>query len=100
MPPDHVEPDADYLLGDDHSVSQERALDAAEGLAVEYGLGEESLVAPRASLGDPAVVVAGVLAPLVAGGAVLLDESATGSLGVGPAEAVPDARRVDPATVF
>jgi hypothetical protein len=57
-------------------------------------------VAPRASLGDPAVVVAGVLAPLVAGGAVLLDESATGSLGVGPAEAVPETRRVDPATVL
>jgi len=100
MPPDRVEPGADYLVGDERTVSQGQALDAAEQIAVEYGLGEESLVAPRASLRDPAVVVAGLLAPLLAGGAVLLDESTTGSLGVGPAEAVPEERRVDPGTVF
>ena len=100
MPPDQVDPGADFLAGDDRSVSQERALDAADHVAVEHGLDEESLLAPRASLGDPGVVVAAVLAPLVAGGAVLLDESTTGSLGVGPAEAVPEERRVDPGTVL
>jgi len=100
MPPDSVVSDADFLRGDERTVSQGAAFDAAERTAVEYGLGEESLVAPRASLADPTVVVAGVVAPLVTGGAVLLNESTTGTLGVGPAGTVPETDRVDPATVF
>ncbi|MEF8852180.1 MAG: hypothetical protein V5A44_07255 [Haloarculaceae archaeon] len=100
MPPDSPDPEADFLLAADRRVTQREALEAVERVVAEYGLGEEDLVAPRAPLADPGVVVAGVLAPLAAGGAVLLDESATGTMGVGSEDAVPEGRRVDPATVW
>ena len=100
MPPDSVDPDADFLRAADRHVTQRRALEAAGRVAAEQGLDEEALVAPRASLADPGVVVAGVLAPLAAGGAVLLDESTTGTAAVGSADAVPENRCIDPGTVL
>ena len=71
------------------------SLAAAERVARETPIESGDLVAPRAPLSDPAAVVAGVLAPLSAGGAVLLDESSTGDVGVGTD--VPEPRAVDPA---
>jgi len=101
-PPNEVRPD-DALLasgGDGRRVTHRQAVDAAERVADDGGLDGEHLVAPRASLADPAVVVAGVLAPLSVGAAILLDGSATGDVGVGSADQVPESQRIDPEDVF
>ena len=93
-PPDEVDPEGALLAGE-RAVTQREALAAAERVARETPIESGDLVAPRAPLSDPAAVIAGVLAPLSAGGAVLLDESSTGDVGVGTD--VPEPRAVDPA---
>jgi len=55
-------------------------------------------VAVRASLADPGAVVAGLVAPLVAGVTVLLpgDTDATGTHAVASGATVPEPERIDP----
>lgn len=96
-PPGRVSPDAHALAVGGEGFSHERLLDAAGRVADEAALDEATVVAPRAPLADPGTVVAGVLAPLSVGGAVLVPESGTGDVGVG--RDVPEPRRIDPATV-
>jgi hypothetical protein len=101
-PPNEVLPD-DVLLdahGGATRVAHRQAVEKAEDVADEVGLADDDLVAPRASLADPAVVVAGVLAPLSVGAGILLDGSATGDVGVGDEDAAPESRRIDPADVL
>jgi hypothetical protein len=99
-PPNEVAPDDALLAVDADRVTHRRAVEAAERVAEEVGLNEADLVAPRASLTDPAVVVAGVLAPLSVGGSILLEESVTGDVGVGSEGDVKEPQRIDPSDVF
>jgi len=101
-PPDEVSPDDNLLVAGagETRVTHRQALDAAERVADNAGLDSEDLVAPRGVLSDPGVVVAGVLAPLSVGAAILLDESVTGDVGVGGEHEVPESRRIDPDDVL
>jgi hypothetical protein len=97
-PPESVAADADALVADGERFSHDRLLAATRRVASDAGLGGGDAVAPRESLSDPGVVVAGVLAPLSVGATVRLDAAATGDVGVGGD--VPESRGIDPAGVF
>jgi len=100
-PPDAVAADAVALAADGAQFTHERLLDAAETVVGEYGLDAESEVALRAPLASPGAVVAGVLAPIRAGGAILLDRSESGTVAVaGDGNDAPEATVVDPETVL
>lgn len=73
-------------------------LDAAERIADEYDIDEETEVAVRAPIGNPGTITAGIVAPLMKGGSVLLETDDLGDIGVG--EKVNDPVGIDPADVF
>ncbi|WP_137283563.1 AMP-binding protein [Halorussus salinisoli] len=74
-------------------------LAAAREAADEWGLEPGDEVAVRASLADPGTVVAGVVAPLLAGAAVLLpDDDSTGDFAVATGDA-PERRVLRPTDV-
>ncbi|MFB6160490.1 MAG: acetyl-CoA synthetase [Haloferacaceae archaeon] len=81
--PATVEPgDAAILAGSRYA--HRDLLGAARGVVDSLSLAAGDRVAVRASLADPRAVVAGVLAPLLAGGTVVLpDEEARGTVAVG-----------------
>lgn len=90
QPPDRVAPDDPLLRAGDRTVTHGEALAAARGVVGAHGLGEGSTVAVRAPLAGPGTVVAGLVAPVLAGGVVLLpgdDADATGDLAVATGEA-------------
>nr|WP_282594728.1 AMP-binding protein [Halomarina salina] len=100
-PPDRVSPD-DVLLHDldGESYTHAAVLDAARRVVEEWGLEPGDRVAVRAPLARPGAVVAGLVAPVLAGGAILLpDGDAVGDLAVGGGEA-PESGVLDPATVL
>jgi hypothetical protein len=83
-PPDPVAPDDVALRAGDEYTHRD-LLVAAEGVVGEWGLEPGESVAVRAPLTHPGTVAAGVVAPLLAGGVVLLpDESTEGDYAVGP----------------
>jgi len=96
-PPDVVAPDQRALVTADGSHSHAELLDAAESVVTEYDLDADASVAVRAPLARPGTVAAGVLAPLLAGGEILLDRETTGSVAVGDG---PEERTIDPNTVL
>jgi hypothetical protein len=75
------------------------AVDAATDVAAEYDA--DDVVALRAPLADTGVVVAGVVAPLLAGASILLPEAGEpGTVAVaGPESEVPEERAVAPESV-
>ena len=76
--------------------SQEAALQAARDVATD--LSSDDVVAVRGSLEEPSTLVAGVLAPLVAGATILLpDDDQTGTMAVGTADP-PENRVLDAPT--
>jgi len=82
--------------GDDREFSHADLLSAARAVADDWGLEPGDEVAVRAPLADPGTVVAGVVAPLVAGAAILLpDGEAVGDYAVvGEASDPPEPRTV------
>ncbi|AZH25826.1 AMP-binding protein [Haloplanus aerogenes] len=72
MPPGDHAADETVLVGRDWSFTHGEVLTAAEAVVDAAGLDSASTVALRAPLTDPRAVVAGVIAPLVAGGAVVV----------------------------
>ena len=78
FPPLEIDPDTSLLTDGERFLTHGEALEAATEIGAEWGLDEESRVAiesPLAStLADPRVAVAGVLAPLVVGGTIVLVE--------------------------
>lgn len=90
----------DPLLSTAEGTHTHRAvLGAARRVVGEFGLGPGEEVAVRASLALPGTVVAGVVAPLLAGATVLLARDGTaGSLGVAVGDA-PEPRTVDPRSI-
>jgi acyl-coenzyme A synthetase/AMP-(fatty) acid ligase len=101
--PAQVAPDDAALVahgdGDETTYSHGALLSAAGAVVDDLGLTEADAVAVRGSLTHPGVVVAGVVAPLLAGGSVILgpDEPADAAVGDGPE---PAARTVDPDDVL
>ena len=73
FPPVERDPETSALATADATYSHRELIEAAERVVDEYDLTADDSVAVRASLTRPGTVVAGVLAPLVAGGAVALD---------------------------
>jgi len=100
-PPDVVEPSASLLATDGGTVTHGAAIEAANRVVAEHGLDDTDEVALRASLAHPGTVVAGLLAPISAGGTVLLDLEATGTVAVGdPEQGVEESVVMDPEAVF
>lgn len=72
FPPATYEPDAPVLAADGATYDHATLLDAARGAADALDLTADDRVDLRAPLSDPRAVAAGVLAPLLVGGAVRL----------------------------
>lgn len=88
-----VDPDQTALVAGGGRYSHAAVLDAARSVAELAGLAPGDRVAVRASLSDPRVVAAGVVAPLYAGATVVFpDDEARGAYVVGEG---PEGRRVD-----
>ncbi|WP_254543393.1 AMP-binding protein [Halomarina pelagica] len=99
-PPDAVSPDAALLCGSGGEYSHREVLAAARRVADRLGLASDDRVAVRAPLADPGTVVAGLVAPLFVGAAVLFpDEATTGTAAVAEGKA-PEGNAVAPADVF
>ena len=91
IPPEDRDPKATAIVTDDTSYSHEHLLSTAFDTVERLSLGPGEMVAVRAPLADPRTVAAGVLAPLLAGGAVQLGADGSDA----DAEIVAD---VEPAT--
>lgn len=106
FPPTTVEPETTLLVAGEREVSHGGALAVAAKVAERYRLDADSRVVLRESLADPGAVVAGLLAPLVVGGAAVLaspgepepDAPERGDVAVTSGEA-PEGARIGPADV-
>lgn len=104
FPPVTFDPETVVLEGSDGRRESHRAVvDAARGVAEAVGIEEGVRVAVRGPLSDPRVVTAGVIAPLLVGGTIVLtgdDSSADGDprgdVAVGAGTGVPEPTTVDP----
>jgi len=71
-PPETVDPGAAVLASGDRAFDHRTLLDAAELFVDQQALTADDSVAVAASLSEPGIVVAGILAPLVVGGTILV----------------------------
>ena len=101
FPPLDIDPGTAILTDGDRTVTHEAVLEAAAAVVEEYGLETDDRVVVRAPLSDIRAVVAGVIAPMLADGVVVLSgdnegESADerGAYAVS-SESVPEPRRID-----
>lgn len=80
FPPLDVAPDTDLLTDGDRTYTHEGVLKAASHVIEQHGIDRGDRIVVRAPLSDPRTVTVGVIAPLVAGGTIVLigDESAAG----------------------
>ena len=100
-PPDRVAPD-DVLLSttDGREYTHAAVLSAARRVVDEWGLAAADSVAVRAPLSRPGTVAAGLVAPILAGGSILLPGGgAVGDVAVSDGN-VSESRVVDPASVL
>ncbi|SDZ77796.1 hypothetical protein SAMN04488065_0238 [Haloplanus vescus] len=74
-PPGERSADEAVLADDGASLTHRDVLTAANRVVERAGIDAETAVALRASLADPRAVVAGVVAPLVAGGTVVVGDA-------------------------
>ena len=103
FPPLDIAPERALLTDGERTVTHGEALEAAGAVVDEYGLEEGDRVVVRAPLADPRTVAAGVLAPLLADGAIVLtgetDETAVerGAYAVSESSGhgVPEPTRID-----
>lgn len=96
--PARVEPEDDALVAAGrygHTV----VLAAARAVRSELGLAPGDAVAVRDELSDPRVVVAGVVAPLLAGGTVVFPDGSRAPVGVASVGDGPEPASVDPGDV-
>ena len=99
-PPDTVEPTAALLASDSETVTHQQALDAAGRVVSEYGVDDSEVVALRAPLYRPGTVVAGLLAPILASGTILLDVDSAGTMAVAESDdTVEESVVIDPTAV-
>lgn len=94
-PPDVVAPGDDLLRTGGRTYSHADVLAEARAVGETYDFDAETAVAVRAPFAEPRTVFAGLVAPLVAGGTVLLpDADDVGDVAVGGG-AVPEVRLVE-----
>lgn len=99
-PPDRVSSNDVALRTVEGGLSHADVLDAAARLVERWGLDANSTVAVRAPLSHPGAVVGGVVAPILAGGTVLLpDAEAVGGYAVAEG-AAPEPARLAPDDVL
>ena len=97
-PPDRVDPD-DALLDADRTYSHAEVTDAAGTVADRWSLRPGDTVAVRGPFDDAGTVAAGLVAPILAGAAILLPGAdGEGDYAVGTDGPEPD--RLDPDDVF
>ncbi len=100
FPPLDVDPETVLLTDGERNVSHGDALEAASEIVEAHGLEAGDRVVVRDSLADPRAVIAGVLAPMLADGVIVLtgDEDETtverGEYGLS-SESVPEANRIE-----
>jgi len=82
-PPDHVTSSDPLLATPDATYSHGDVLGAATEVVDDHGLASETVVAVRGTFAVPGVVAAGLVAPIVAGGTVVVGPGAEGDLVVG-----------------
>jgi hypothetical protein len=106
FPPPQVDPGDPLLATDEETYAHEDLLAAATDVVETHGIEPGDRVAVRASLLEPGTVVAGLLAPVLAGGEVVLARGVERSVGdlavasggapepgvVAPGEAAPGSR--------
>jgi len=95
--PEIVASDDPGLAADDREFTHGDLLDAAREVVSDFDLDEDDTVAVRSSLSHPGTVVAGVLAPLLAGGTIRIpetDEGVEAALSVG--DGVPESVALAP----
>ncbi|WP_436343832.1 hypothetical protein [Natronorubrum sp. FCH18a] len=106
FPPLDIDPETTLLTDGERTASHGAALETAGDVVEAYGLEAGDRVVVRDSLADPRVVVAGVLAPMLAEGVIVLagdeDESETaverGEYGLS-SESVAEPNRIEPSAV-
>ncbi|WP_049921017.1 hypothetical protein [Halopiger djelfimassiliensis] len=91
FPPLEIDPDTSILTDGDRTVSHDALLEAAAAVADDYDLETGDRVVVRAPLSDPRTVAAGVLAPLLADGIVVLTDDENDEKAEGAAERGTDA---------
>lgn len=101
-PPETVSPETPLLTGEPGSIPQERVVSAATRIVDRLDVTAEDTIAVRSSLSHHGTVVAGIVAPLVAGGTIgFLDGETPGDVAVAVAgENVPENRVVNPVDVI
>lgn len=85
-PPDRVESGDPLFRTPEGTYTHEAVLRAARTVVDRNGLDADSVVAVRGSFADPTVVVAGLVAPIVAGAQIAIGPAATGEYVVGDGE--------------
>lgn len=104
FPPLDVDPDTAYLTDGDRTLTHAEALESARSVVEGYGLEAGDRVVVRESLAEPGTVVAGVLAPLLVDGVIVLagaDDDASeerGEFALSTSES-PESTRIDPTTL-
>lgn len=97
-PPDSVASDEPILRADGRTYSHGAVLGAAREVVDACGIDAGTAVVVRGPLTHPGTVAAGVVAPLVAGGVVVVpDDETVGEVAVGDG---PESQGVDPDDVF
>ncbi|SEV87254.1 hypothetical protein [Natrinema salifodinae] len=116
FPPLSIEPETALLTDGERTVSHQAVLEAAREVVETYDLAADDRVVVRGPLSDPRTVAAGVIAPLLARGVIVLpgdgdqaeqadraNQAAAGEGGRGEyavsSESVPEPTRIDSADV-
>ncbi|SEP91764.1 hypothetical protein [Natrinema salaciae] len=102
FPPLSIDPETAILTDGERTVTHAQVLEAARGVLEDTGLEADDRVVVRAPLSDPRTTAAGVIAPLLSRGTIVLpgdDEASVerGSYAVssGAADSVPEPNRID-----
>jgi hypothetical protein len=83
QPPDRVTTDDPLVATAERTYTHEEILTAAEDVIDEAGLESGGEVAVHGAFTDPGIVAAGLVAPILAGGTIVLGTESTGDLVVG-----------------
>ncbi len=99
FPPLAVDPETELLTDGERASTHRSMLAAAQDVVDEYEIGHGDRVVVRAPLSEPRSIVAGVIAPLLAGGAIVLTgaeepDDDRGRYGVSSGS-VPESQQID-----
>lgn len=101
FPPLSIDPETAILTDGDRTVTHAEVLETARDVIEEYGIEAGDRVVVRGSLSDLGIVAAGVIAPMLAQGVIVLggdDDSERGDVAVSSGK-VPEPERIEPESV-